>query len=108
KPALLLSLRRIAHSTSLRAAGSVIARCSSVAWEDLPLRASPTAVLTRATSSAEAGPLYGTVVSDDFEAVLPAFGSDLASLAFLDLASLFFASLDLGSLDDLSLDLASL
>src|SRR5437870_12872089 len=45
------SLRSTAHSTSLRATGSLIDFCSSIACADLPLRAAAIASLTAATST---------------------------------------------------------
>src|SRR5262249_59867784 len=53
KLAPLSSLRRIAHSTSLRATGSLIDCLVSVACEVFPWRARATALLTWATSAAE-------------------------------------------------------
>src|SRR2546427_3282706 len=47
----LSSLRRIAHSTSLRASGSLMVFCRSPAWEILPLRAAAIASLTAARST---------------------------------------------------------
>src|SRR5262245_1694651 len=47
------SLRRMIHSTSLRATGSLIVFCRSAAWVVLPRRAAATASLKVAMSAAE-------------------------------------------------------
>src|SRR5262249_46998837 len=47
------SLRRIAHSTSLRATGSLIAFCRSAAWVVFPLRAAAIASFKAAMSAAD-------------------------------------------------------
>src|ERR1700704_2286784 len=47
------SLRRIAHSTSLRATGSLMVFCRSSAWLARPRRAAETASLTAAISTDE-------------------------------------------------------
>src|SRR5262245_33395627 len=49
------SLRRIAHSISLRATGSLMVLRMSAASEDLPLRAAVTACLSAASSSGGSG-----------------------------------------------------
>src|SRR5215831_5353527 len=47
------SLRRIAHSTSLRATGSLIVFCRSAAWVVFPLRAAAIASFKAAMSAAD-------------------------------------------------------
>src|SRR5262245_52868112 len=55
------SLRRMVHSTSLRATGSTIVLCRSAAWVVLPLRAAVTASRKAAISVAEVKSLVVTV-----------------------------------------------
>ena len=78
-----LSLRKIVHSTSLRATGSLIVFARSSACDDLPLRAAVTASLRAAISAAEIGSLEATANREARGA-----GAGVAA-AVLGLASVF-------------------
>src|SRR5262249_61669547 len=94
----LSSPRRIIHSTSLRAVGSLIVFCSSAAWLDWPLRTAEIASLTAAMSagetvSIEANANRGPATTAWIVPVLPTFaagfGSGLAASFFVFLAGAF-------------------
>src|SRR5262245_34723419 len=73
------SLRRIAHSTSLRATGSLIVCCRSLACAALPLRAAVIASLRAARSAGDAASL---AVTAGRTGRLAACGVDVAAVGF--------------------------
>src|SRR5262245_13843649 len=73
------SLRRIAHSTSLRATGSLIVCCRSLACAALPLRAAVIASLRAARSAGDAASLEARAGRTGR---LAACGVDVAAVAF--------------------------
>src|SRR5947199_3623369 len=89
------SLRRMIHSMSLRARGSVIDFCSSVACAVLPLRAAAIASLAAAMSVAgveEVGALAnGAEAAEGRPAVVVDFAFDGASLALVALSLAIFS-----------------
>src|SRR5262245_8481540 len=86
------SLRRIAHSTSLRATGSLIEFCRSSACDVLPRRAAVTASLTMATSP---DGIDDATVGAGAAGVLPAGVFALVVAALVLVAALSFAVLSL-------------
>src|SRR5262245_26632240 len=98
------SLRRMAQSTSLRATGSLIDFCSSMACADLPLRAAAIASLTAATS---------TDGVDDVVATAKAEEGPFARVAMLSLVfvlapvALALAALSLAAAFSLALSFAA-
>src|SRR5262245_51333609 len=97
------SLRRMAQSTSLRATGSLIDFCSSMACADLPLRAAAIASLTAATSTDGVDDVGATANAGE-----EPFGRDAVSLLFaFGLAALALSALSLAALSLAALSLAA-
>src|SRR5262245_47217080 len=93
------SLRKTAHSASLRATGSFIDFCSSMACSDLPLRTAAIASLTAASSTDGVEDVGATVNDGVFAWAAVAGALVFAAVALaLSLAALSLAALSLAAL----------